>query len=135
MFGVHDQLSVDFLDKMPEKQRDLKMICASAIDDFLKVLSSQPKKINTELCSHGGARNDRKLDQDDQLVINVHSGPPKVILEADKEESTMSARPLEKFLISSKPYIRKCTSQFDKAVNTCWETHYRFKAYDLFVTT
>jgi len=42
MFGVHDQLSVDFLDKMPEKQRDLKMICASAMEDFLKVLSSQP---------------------------------------------------------------------------------------------
>jgi len=40
MFGVNDQLSVDFLDKMPEKQRDLKMICATAIEDFLKVLQS-----------------------------------------------------------------------------------------------
>ena len=40
-----------------------------------------------------------------------------------------------KFLISSKPYFRKKKVKSDKSINSSWETHYRFKKYDLFITT
>lgn len=137
MFGVHDQLSVDFLDKMPDKQRDLKMICASALEDFLKVLSFQADKCGGRSDDHLTAKVDKWPESAGQggLVINVNSGPPKVILESAKEERALSATSSDKFLISSKPFVRKCTSKLDKAVNICWETHYRSKKFDLFVTT
>ena len=40
----------------------------------------------------------------------------------------------EKFLISSKPYIRKNNVTIDKGLNQCWEIHYRYNEYDLFVS-
>ena len=40
----------------------------------------------------------------------------------------------EKFLISSKPYIRKNNVTIDKGLNQCWEIHYRYHEYDLFVS-
>jgi hypothetical protein len=40
----------------------------------------------------------------------------------------------EKFLISSKPYTRKNNVTIDKGLNQCWEIHYRYNEYDLFVS-
>lgn len=37
-------------------------------------------------------------------------------------------------LISSKPYTRKNNLIADKALNQCWEIHYRFNEFDLYVT-
>ena len=35
-------------------------------------------------------------------------------------------------MISSKPYIRKNNIIADKAVNMCWESHFRFQNFDLY---
>ena len=40
----------------------------------------------------------------------------------------------EKYLVSSKPYIRKNNVTIDKGLNQCWEIHYRYQEYDLFVS-
>ena len=37
-------------------------------------------------------------------------------------------------LMNSKPYIRKNNLFSDKALNFCWEIHFRFIHYDLYVT-
>lgn len=36
--------------------------------------------------------------------------------------------------MASKPYIRKNNLFSDKALNFCWEIHFRFNDYDLYVT-
>lgn len=64
---------------MPDKERELKVLCEVSVDDFLK---------NT---SKGG-------DWDNP-----------------------------RFLISSHPYIRKNNLIADRAMVSCWETHFRFK--------
>ena len=38
LFSVGQPMSIDFLDKMPDKQKDLRIICESGIDDLMKVI-------------------------------------------------------------------------------------------------
>jgi hypothetical protein len=89
-FQVKDPIPIDYLDKMGDKDRDLKILCESIADDFLK---------NEE--------NDDK---------------------SSKQKSN------ERFLMSSKPYVRKNNVTSDKSLNFCWETHLRFNEYDLYIT-
>ncbi len=35
-FQVKDQVPIDFLDKMSDKDKDLKLICEQVAEDFLK---------------------------------------------------------------------------------------------------
>lgn len=35
-FQVKDPVPIDFLDKMPDKDKDLKMLCEQVAEDFLK---------------------------------------------------------------------------------------------------
>ena len=47
-FQVKDPVPIDHLDKMPDKDKDLKMLCDSVADDFLKNLGNQmdqPRKL------------------------------------------------------------------------------------------
>ena len=42
--------------------------------------------------------------------------------------------PDNRFLISSKPYMRKNNVVNDKSTINCWETHFRFAQFDLYIT-
>ena len=37
-FHVRDAVPIDYLDKMPDKHKDMKLICEQVADDFLKNL-------------------------------------------------------------------------------------------------
>ena len=86
-FQVKDLISIDFLDKMGDKEREIKIMCESTCDDIIK---------------------------------NLHESDTKDLH--------------DKFLISSKPYVRKSNLIADKALCQCWETHFRFNQFDLFIT-
>lgn len=86
-FQVKDLISIDFLDKMGDKEREIKIMCESACDDIIK---------------------------------NLMEGEAK--------------SPGDKFLVSSKPYVRKSNLIADKALCQCWESHFRFSQFDLFIT-
>ena len=73
---------------MGDKDRDLKILCESIADDFLK----------------------------------------------NQEADNPNAKNIERFLMSSKPYVRKNNVTSDKSLNFCWETHLRFNEYDLYIT-
>ena len=88
MFLVNDPKPIDYLEKMPDNERDLKSICEAAADDFLK----------------------------------------------NQKPTDPTAKNEARFEISSKAYCRKCNVTSDKAHNQCWEVHYRFDAFDLFIT-
>jgi len=93
--GVKDQLPIDFLDRLTDKEKDLKVLCESVADDFLK---------NS---NQNDAGEDKKVDDPTATV---------------------------RYMVSSKPYIRKCNLISDKAKNDCWETHFRFEGYDLYIS-
>lgn len=40
----------------------------------------------------------------------------------------------ERFLMFSKPYVRKSNLTNDRALIVCWESHLRFTGYDLYIT-
>ena len=88
-------MPIDFLDKMGDKDRDLKVMCESVADDFLK---------------------------------NAAAGV------ADEEAVGSDPTAAVRLMVSSKPYIRKNNIISDKAVNQCWETHFRFTKYDLYIS-
>jgi hypothetical protein len=73
---------------MGDKDRDLKILCESIAEDFLK-----------------------NQENDGGPVGNN-----------------------ERFLMSSKPYVRKNNVVSDKSLNFCWETHLRFNDYDLYIS-
>lgn len=54
--------------------------------------------------------------------------------EANKKTDRVIENPDCRFLISSKPYMRKNNVVNDKSVTYCWETHFRFKPFDLYIT-
>ena len=90
-FLVREQTPIDFLDKMQDKEKDLRILCDSAADDFLR----------------------------NQDIANPND-PPSF-------ES-------ERFLIHSKPYVRKSNLTNDRSVIVCWESHLRFSGCDLYIT-
>ena len=89
-FQVKDPQPIDYLDKMGDKDRDLKILCESIAEDFLK---------NQENDNPGGSTGSN-----------------------------------ERFLMSSKPYVRKNNVVSDKALNFRWEIHLRFNEYDLYIS-
>jgi hypothetical protein len=64
------------------------------------------------------------LEEKEQLDAKIES----------YEEKVKDGYFYEKFLVSSKPYIRKNNVTIDKSLNQCWEIHYRYQEYDLFVS-
>jgi hypothetical protein len=38
LFAVGDPMNIDFLDKMPDKSKDLKILCETGINDLMKVI-------------------------------------------------------------------------------------------------
>ena len=76
--GVKEPMPIDFLDKMGDKDRDLKVMCESVADDFLKNAAA------------GGG---------------------------DEEAAGTVPTAAVRFMVSSKPYIRKNNIISDKAVN------------------
>jgi len=38
LFAVSQPMNIDFLDKMPDKSKDLKILCETGINDLMKVI-------------------------------------------------------------------------------------------------
>ena len=76
---------------MPDKEKDLRILCEQAADDFLK--------------------NQDIANPDDPPCSNS-----------------------ERFLVHSKPYVRKSNLANDRSSLVCWEAHLRFAGYDLYVS-
>ena len=77
---MNDPKPLDFLEKMPDEDKELKLIAEDSANNFLK----------------------------------------------NQEPDNPDATKKERFLISSKAYSRKSNVTSDKALNLCWELHYRF---------
>lgn len=76
---------------MPDREKDLRIICDQVADDFLK----------------------------NQDIANP-TDPPSLNS--------------ERFLVQSKPYVRKENLTNDRSQIVCWESHLRFSGYDLYIT-
>ena len=93
---------------MPDKDKDLKLLCAQVADDFLK---------------------NQDIDDENGIGDQGEGGEKK----GNNQISKRSQDTL-RFLISSKPYVRKTNNTSDRALNFCWEIHLRFDEYDLYVS-
>lgn len=104
-FQVKDQVPIDFLDRMSDKDKDLKLICEQVAEDFLKNQEGEGDQ------DRGGKKDKKSASSKDHRSSDA-----------------------DRFLISSKPYARKNNVTSDKALNFCWEIHLRFNEYDLYVS-
>ena len=102
MFQVKNPYPMDFLDKMPNRDKDLKLMCEQSAHDFLKnedttIAESQPKG----------------------------KGNNAILIRSQDEQ---------RFLVSSKPYVRKNNCTADRSLCFCWEIHLRFDEFDIYVS-
>jgi len=94
---------MDFLDKMPNSDKDLKLLCEQIAQDFLK-------------------------NEDTTLLEDEAKQKSKLMSNAFRSQDE------QRFLVSSKPYVRKNNCTSDKSLCFCWEIHLRFDEFDLYVS-
>lgn len=88
-------------------------------------MKDQDKELNF-ICEQLADDFIKNLDIIDKAALESH--------QSTKGEFDRKVHQDDRYLVSSKPYTRKCNVINDKSVNYVWEVNYRFEYFDLFIS-